>query len=763
MMRYFWGAALWMIWGISSLMGQVILTGQVLDASTGLPIEGAIVGEWEGTASVYSMQDGSFSLAVSELPLEMGVRLSGYETWSGKVEDENQDLTIRLVHSGFEMDQVIMTGWTDGKRAIDQVGSVSLLGATALNRDLPISPANVLNRVPGVIMQVGALNTNRLTIRGAGARTQYGTNKIRAYFNEIPISTGDGETTVEDVDLSQIGRITVLKGPASSLYGAGLGGTLIMQTRESATNTRRLSQSFTGGSFGLKRWTTNWQSNQDKTRLLVNFNRTGQTGFRENSEYQRTGLTTAVEVDAGASGTLTILASYIDLLAEIPSSLDSTDFMDSPSSAAFTWNKTQGYEDYTKAMMGVGYRHHWNDQWQSQTSLFISGKQGEEVAPFAIRKDGFQTLGGRFKLSWQDTVGYGQMVLAVGGEGFAEQYDWRTYQNVDRVGVQGELTSDNLEQRSYVNAFWQMDWNFAPKLSLAAGLNANVTQFDYQDFYTPDSLDQSAQRTFPVVWSPRIGLLAKPIDGLNIHASLSHGFSPPSLEETLLPDGARNPDLLPETGWNLELGARGRILDGLLSYELSVYRLWLDNLIVAERLTEDTYIGRNAGSTVHTGVEAYADYVVWQSEAIRFSIWGSYTWAHYLFDDYADASKEATYDGNRLPGLPAHHINAGFDFAATWGLYAAGTFQHVGEMPLDDANLKWVNAYQVMNGKLGFRRTFWNHLELDVYGGVQNIMDTHYAAMVLVNAIGFGGADPRYFYPGAPRNAYAGAQVSWKL
>jgi iron complex outermembrane receptor protein len=39
---------------------------------------------------------------------------------------------------------------------------------------------SVLNKIPGVYMQQGALNTNRISIRGIGSRAQYGTKKNKS-------------------------------------------------------------------------------------------------------------------------------------------------------------------------------------------------------------------------------------------------------------------------------------------------------------------------------------------------------------------------------------------------------------------------------------------------------------------------------------------------------------------------------------------------------------------------------------------------------
>jgi iron complex outermembrane recepter protein len=40
------------------------------------------------------------------------------------------------------------------------------------------------------------------------------------------------------------------------------------------------------------------------------------------------------------------------------------------------------------------------------------------------------------------------------------------------------------------------------------------------------------------------------------------------------------------------------------------------------------------------------------------------------------------------------------------------------------------------------------NLDLNLSAGVNNVFDEHYAASVLPNAVGFGGAAPRYYYPG---------------
>ena len=66
---------------------------------------------------------------------------------------------------------------------------IDAISSQDIERYAPTEITTVLNETPSVHVFSGALNTNRLTVRGMGARTPYGTNKIQAYFNGIPITS----------------------------------------------------------------------------------------------------------------------------------------------------------------------------------------------------------------------------------------------------------------------------------------------------------------------------------------------------------------------------------------------------------------------------------------------------------------------------------------------------------------------------------------------------------------------------------------------
>src|SRR5690554_2946896 len=132
-----------------------------------------------------------------------------------------------------KIDEVTVTAFRTPYNLLNIPAPVNLISPAQLEAGSALTPVEALNQVPGVLMHHGTLSTNRLTIRGIGSRSPYGSNKVKAYWGEIPLTGGDGETVLEDLENYAIQRIEVIKGPSSSLYGAGLGGTILFQPKHS--------------------------------------------------------------------------------------------------------------------------------------------------------------------------------------------------------------------------------------------------------------------------------------------------------------------------------------------------------------------------------------------------------------------------------------------------------------------------------------------------------------------------------------------------
>ena len=317
-----------------------------------------------------------------------------------------------------------------------------------------------------------------------------------------------------------------------------------------------------------------------------------------------------------------------------------------------------------------------------------------------------------------------------------------------------------MEFRRQFNLFGTFTYTITENLTTQFGLNLNKTFYDFRDLFDQGDGNASAERDFDAILLPNLGIDYQLENG-KIYANISRGFSNPSLEETLTPEGIINPDIAQETGVNYELGSEWLFFQKRFSANLTLYRMNVENLLVAERVGEDQYIGRNAGKTRHQGVELDLQYRGKLSQTLILTPYLSYTLNDHSFVDFVDGDND--YSGNPLTGVPKHLISSGLDLQHTSGLQLNLTHQFVDEIPLKDANSAYSDSFNVFNSKLGYQTSISQHIHLGLNAGINNVFDENYAQSVLINAVGFGGAEPRYFYPGNGRNYYGSMGLKYQF
>ena len=738
--------------------GQNDVSGRVVDAVHGVPIHGASVTLQNGQGTVTD-DLGRFTLVYSDFGDTLIISMVGYREERFMLNENPDFINVQLTPAIVQLNEVIVAGSNLDRKLINEPGAVAVITPKALRRDndLVITPG--LNRIPGVYMHNGALNTNRITIRGIGSRSLFSTNKIKAYINDIPLTTGDGETTIEDIDLQLINRVEVIKGPNSSIFGAGLGGTINLATTAARYRNTSAGFGFSAGSYGLNRYTARVLHGDDNKNVALIYNKTHQDGYRENNEYDRESMTILGKIFTDEGNSLNVFGNFIALKAFIPSSLDSTNFANNPRAAAFTWGQARGFEDYNKSNFGVSYHMTINERWNNETSIFTTFRNSFERRPFNILTESTQALGARTKTTFNHKLANRPLQWVLGSEYFIDWYDWQTLENNNNLV--GSVLSNNSETRYYFNVFSQLDYEIFVNTSISLGLNLNKTNYKLTDLFADDNIDQSGRYRFETILSPRLAILHKLREDKSFYVNVSHGFSPPTLAETLTPDGLINPDIEPESGYNFEVGSRGTMAGGKLGYDISLYTMRIKNLLVARRVGDDQFIGINAGRTTHDGLELQLKYTLIDQPFHNLQGFANLSFTDYRFDDFVDG--ESDFSGNELTGNPANIINFGLDYEMSSGVYVHVNSQHVDRIPVNDANTVYASSYFLTNVKAGFRRPFKSRLELDIYGGVNNVFDEKYASMILVNAGSFGGNAPRYFYPGLPANFYGGVFLSYDL
>lgn len=738
-------------------------TGQILSEGTSEAIANVNIIAASEVVAVSGI-DGFFTVENVKFPLVLKFSIIGFEAQSKSFDKNQSDVKIYLKQSNESLSEVRLRSTLIPTELRNMPAAVSLLSKNDLERTDAANFVDNLNYVPGVYVNQGALNTNKINIRGIGGRAQYSTNRIQAYFDGIPLATAEGELTLDDIDQESLERVEVIKGPTSSIYGAGLGGAINLYSADPGKRQSHIGVKMQGGSYNTWKKSDVISINGENSSFFANYNHVKSDGWRDNGSYDRkSGLLNAKVLTSG-SNSLSFLANFVRLKAYIPSSISEDDFFNDPESAAYTWGASRGYESYDRGLLGISYNHHLSKNFTNQTSIFLNFRNAYEPRPFNILKEERLSAGARTNFSLATAIFEKPAAISFGAQYYNEWYETGTFENLyedfdDLGSFRGERLSNNEQDRYYANFFAQLNLNLTENLLVEAGLNFNTTGYSLDDFYTEDNIDQTGSYTFDAVFSPRVGLSYEVAERKNLYASVSHGFSTPTVAETLTPEGQINTDLKAETGFNYEIGFKGNWLNNRLYTEVSLYSIQVRNLLVAQRVAEDQYVGINAGKTDHNGIEFFGKYTLDIAENWHISPFVNAAFNFFKFDRFVN--EEVDYSGNELPGVPKHTINAGIDLNTNFGFSFNIWYRNIGEIPLNDENLLYTNSYQLVNLKAGYAFDIMKDFQLNIYGGINNVFDEHYAASVLPNAVGFGGAAPRFYYPGYPRNYFTGIAVNY--
>jgi iron complex outermembrane receptor protein len=611
----------------------------------------------------------------------------------------------------------------------------------------------ILNRIAGVNMQQGALNTNRITIRGVGSRSQFSTNRLKLYVNQVPLTDANGESVLDDFDMNSIGSIEVIKGPKASEYGGNLGGTILF-------NTRRLINPFNAllgfGSFNRLFVAANGSVELGNTDLQLFYNQIDSDEFRQNSEYERKNLSLFSSTKLNSKWQMDNLFIGTRLKAFIPSSLNQTDFENNPELAARNWFESEGFESYNKFVLGSTWTYNRNEKSSWATTVFLNYRDGYEPRPFDILDEELLGLGLRSvyntSFNFFNKTFLSQTGLEVQGDKYAvENYD-NLYQNTpERGSIQGEVVNAFSQDRLRFNAFSKLNFNFFERLDVEVGLNLNLTTYDTTDEFMEGGVDRSGSLDYSPKLLPNINLAYSATESLAIFANFSQGIATPTSDESLDGEGFFNADLNPSFGNQYELGLQWQPFNKALNVQVNAFQIRIEDLIVARRVEEDRFIGINAGRTDYKGLEFSGEYFGRISDRLNFKLYSSLALYDFRFDEFVDG--EDDFSGNRIPAVPEYDLNLGGDLGWNNTLNLGFDWQFVDEMSLNDANSLFSEAYHVLNLRSSYNFEISN-VQTSLIFGVNNILDDNFAASVLPNAVGFGNNAPRYFYPSLPRNFY---------
>ena len=623
---------------------------------------------------------------------------------------------------------------------------------------LPINMNESLNRIPSVYAHTGTFNTSRITMRGIGTRSLYGTRKINALLNDIPLTSGEGDTFIDDIDLQFIDRMEAVGGPTAGIYGPALGGSLLLYTKP-AGDINTLTLNSGAGSYGTLQNAVTAEIVKGNSAISLMYKNVHSDGYRQNNNYNRNSALLNYR-DEGDRSVWNILALFTDVKAGIPSSIDSITYETNPRAAASTWARTKGRENTQRFLAGVTHQYTFSQTFSSSATIYGLYKKTLEVRPFNYLLEDDRSGGIKVNLKKKIQKVEGLSVTP-GFSLFMERYRPSLYENIEGAGEKGAKIAENVEDIFQANAFLIAD--YVPDLKNYFSLSFNVNKFGINDrnVFIGSAVEKYRHK---INFSPRLSVSRQVMPNHFLFGSLSHGLSYPAIAEILYPDGTINNDVRPENAWSFEAGLKGIQLLKELKYSLAFYYMPVKDLIVPDRIAEDTYIGKNIGKSLHTGMEISVEKALPVNDKSSWFYLGDYrltfNWQSNKFQDFFLEGNNIK--GNELPGVPETRLFASLNFRIKNWFFVEPEIYMNGKTAMNDENTRYYRAYNIANLRFGFifEREQWN---IKLSSAINNLPDEKYASMILINAPSANNRPPRYYYPGLPRNYFVSVAVGFRI
>ncbi|MCS6934788.1 MAG: TonB-dependent receptor [Chitinophagales bacterium] len=177
-----------------------------------------------------SLAPGRYTLRISHL---------GYENYTTDIvlrEGETKNLTVQMTSLDSRLHEVVVTGTLREVRKTESVTNVDVYTSHHFERNPYSNLHESLNMVPGLFADIdnGVSNTSDVQINGLeGNYTMYLIDGVPAF------SALAGYYALNAIPMEMIDKIEVLRGPASSLYGAdAIAGVINIKTKNPQSSPR---------------------------------------------------------------------------------------------------------------------------------------------------------------------------------------------------------------------------------------------------------------------------------------------------------------------------------------------------------------------------------------------------------------------------------------------------------------------------------------------------------------------------------------------
>ncbi|MEI7036729.1 TonB-dependent receptor family protein [Fulvimonas yonginensis] len=639
-----------------------------------------------------------------------------------------------------------------------------------------VNLSEALVGVPGVLARdrQNYAQDTQLSIRGFGARASFGVRGVRLYADGVPATMPDGQGQLSHVALAAAGRVEVLRGPFSALYGNSSGGVVQLWTAPGEAVPQRSVQVHAGADAGLS-----VAAGARGIAGALNYNvalaQWRSDGYRRHSRARRDVGNARLAFGLGAGRTLTVVANtLVQPQAEDPLGLTRAQWHADPRQAVTTALAFDTGKRVRQNQLGVIW-----EQAGPRDALRLMGYAGRRTVlqmlavPRAAQASPLSAGGvvdldggyGGADLRWTRRTDALErpLELVLGLSADVQDQRRRGYENFvgDALGLRGALRRDERDRVRDLDPYVQLYWRLAERWSLLLGARHNTIAFRARDRYVTGANPDDSGRVRYRATTPVIGLDYRPGATLRLYANYGEGFETPTFNELgYRRDGGAGLaiDLRPARSRNGELGLKWHPRDAL-ALEAALFRAdTRDELAVATSYGgRSTY--RNVGRSRRQGGELALDGELGAGWRLQLGL----TWLDARFRSAFLACGETPCmapqvpvpAGTRIPGVPWRYGSLRLERGGALGWHGGIELDGAGAVPVDDRDSARAPGYLRTGVDIAYGLALGS-TRLGLSARVDNLFDRRIVGSVIVND-----GNGRYYEPAPGRSLTLGAQLTF--
>jgi iron complex outermembrane receptor protein len=215
--------------------------------------------------------------------------------------------------SSGDLSPIVVTATRVAESSFDVAASIDVVDRAAIqNGQIQENISESLMTVPGVSAEnrQNYAQDEQLSVRGFGARSSFGVRGVRLYSDGIPGTMPDGQGEFSQFDLGSAGRMEVLRGPFSALYGNSSGGVISLFTEEAPAG-YFIDGTAQYGTFDTQRYALKTTGGEGMADYVVDAVHFQTEGYRYHSKAERENFNSILRLTFNEAVKLTLVGNAI--------------------------------------------------------------------------------------------------------------------------------------------------------------------------------------------------------------------------------------------------------------------------------------------------------------------------------------------------------------------------------------------------------------------------------------------------------------------